>query len=82
MYTYSVIMQLILPHFQPPYSKTKAPVPRNLVSMNRQHCRLSICDYWWSWTNTEAKIQITLLILRRGALSSQSTLTSVEGKDA
>ena len=38
----------------------------------RQHCRLSICDYWLSWTNTvsEAKIQITLLILRRGALSS------------
>ena len=31
----------------------------------RQHCRLSICDYWLSWTNTvsEAKIQITLLIL-------------------
>ena len=35
----------------------------------RQHCRLSICEYWSSWTNTvsvsvsEAKIQITLLIL-------------------
>ena len=30
----------------------------------RQHCRLSICEYWLSWTNTvsEAKIQITLLI--------------------
>ena len=31
----------------------------------RQHCRLSICEYWLGWTNTvsEAKIQITLLIL-------------------
>ena len=31
----------------------------------RQHCRLSICEYWLSWTNTvsEAKIQITLLLL-------------------
>ena len=31
----------------------------------RQHCRLSICEYWLSWTNiaSEAKIQITLLIL-------------------
>ena len=34
--------------------------------------RLSICIYRLSWTNTvsEAKIQITLLILRQGALSS------------
>ena len=35
------------------------------VVWDRQHCRLSICDYRLSWTNTvsEAKIQITLLIL-------------------
>ena len=33
--------------------------------LGRQHCRLSICEYWLSWTNTvsEAKVQITLLIL-------------------
>ena len=41
----------------------------------RQHCRLSICEYWLSFTNTdsesEAKIQITLLKLRRGALSME-----------
>ena len=38
----------------------------------KQYCRLSICEYWLSFTNTvsEAKIQITLLILRRGALSN------------
>ena len=38
----------------------------------RQHCRLSICEYWLSLTNTvtEAKIQMTLLILRRGVLST------------
>ena len=41
-------------------------------SWDSGHCSLSICDYRLSWTNTvsEAKIQITLLILRRGALSS------------
>ena len=46
------------------------------VVWDRQHCRLSICDYRLSWTNTvsEAKIQITLLILRRGALSMISWL--------
>ena len=34
----------------------------------RQHCRLSICENWLSWTNTvsEQKIQITILILKRG----------------
>ena len=41
-------------------------------SWDSGHCSLSICDYRLSWTNTvsEAKIQITLLILRRGALPS------------
>ena len=41
------------------------------------NCRLSICDYWLSWTNTvlEAKIQATLLILRRGALSRTEWLS-------
>ena len=34
----------------------------------RQHCRLSICENWLSWTNTvsEQKIPITILILKRG----------------
>ena len=38
----------------------------------QQHCRLSICEYWLSWTNTvsvsvsEQKIPITILILKRG----------------
>ena len=38
----------------------------------RQHCRLSICEYLLSLTNTvsEAKIQITLLILRPGAATA------------
>ena len=33
----------------------------------RQHCRLSICEYWLSWTNTvsEQKIPITIIILKR-----------------
>ena len=40
---------------------------RNEVG-GRQHCRLSICEYWLSWTNTvsEQKIPITILILKRG----------------
>ena len=29
----------------------------------RQECPLSICEHWLSWTNTEAKIQIALLLL-------------------
>ena len=34
----------------------------------RQHCRLSICENWLSWTSTvsEQKIPITILILKRG----------------
>ena len=36
----------------------------------RQHCRLSICENWLSWTNTvsvsEQKIPITILILKQG----------------
>ena len=34
----------------------------------RQHCRLSICENWLSWTNTvsEQKIPITILILKLG----------------
>ena len=33
-----------------------------------QHCRLSICEYWLSWTNTvsEQEIPITILSLKRG----------------
>ena len=32
-----------------------------------QHCRLSVCEYWLSWTNTaEQTIPITILILKRG----------------
>ena len=36
------------------------------LALTRQHCRLSICEYWLSWTNTEQKIPITILILKRG----------------
>ena len=45
-------------------------------SWDSGHCSLSICDYRLSWTNSvsEAKIQITLLILRRGALSNYDML--------
>ena len=32
----------------------------------RQHCRLSICEYWLSWTVSEQKMQITFLILKQG----------------
>ena len=32
----------------------------------RQHCRLSICENWLSWTVSEQKIPITILILKRG----------------
>ena len=40
----------------------------NQTSGGRQHCRLSICEYWFSWTNTasEQKILITILTLKRG----------------
>ena len=31
----------------------------------RQHCHLSICEYWWSWTNTVSEQKI-ILILKRG----------------
>ena len=36
--------------------------------MIRQHCRLNICEYWLSWTNTVSvqKIPINILILKRG----------------
>ena len=40
-----------------------------LQGVARQHFSLSVCEYWLSWTNTEGKVQITLLILRMGALS-------------
>ena len=45
---------------------TNFSLKRNI--MIRQHCRLSICEYWLSWTNTvsEQKIPITILILKRG----------------
>ena len=50
-----------------------------LEATSRQHCRLSICENWLSWTNTvsvsEQKIPITILIMKRGpclATSSQS----------
>ena len=38
--------------------------------MCREHCRLSICEYWLSWTNTvsAAKIQITFLILNEDSV--------------
>ena len=41
---------------------------KQLVLDLRQHCRLSICEYWLSLTNTvsEQKITITILILKRG----------------
>ena len=44
-------------------------VCREWLLVARQHFSLSVCEYWLSWTNTEGKIHITLLILRRGALS-------------
>ena len=34
----------------------------------KQYCRLSICEYWLSFTNTVSEAKI--LILRRGALSN------------
>ena len=39
-----------------------------MLGQSRQHCRLSICENWLSWTNTvsEQKIPITILILKRG----------------
>ena len=39
----------------------------------RQHCRLTICNELVELTNSvsDDKIQITILILRRGALSRQ-----------
>ena len=46
------------------------PPHRQRVGRCRQHCRLSICENWLSWTNTvsvsEQKIPITILILKRG----------------
>ena len=41
--------------------------------LGRQHCRLSIREYWLSWTNTvpEAKIQITASNLRPAKLEEQ-----------
>ena len=47
--------------------------------MLRQHCRLSMCEHLLSLTNTEAKIQMTLLILRRGALSTHAQLLNLFG---
>ena len=47
--------------------------------LGRQHCRLSICEYWLSWTNTvsEQKIPISILILkRRPCLHWRSSLSS------
>ena len=34
----------------------------------RQYCRLSICEYWLSWTNTvsEQNIPLAILTLKRG----------------
>ena len=47
---------------------------RDALGGTRQRCRLSICEYWLSFTDSdsesEAKIQVTLLILRlQGVLS-------------
>ena len=39
----------------------------------RQHCQLTIWQYWLTWQIvSDDKIQITILILRRGALSTPS----------
>ena len=44
--------------------------PPQTIGRTRQHCRLSTCENWLSWTNTntvsEQKIPITILILKRG----------------
>ena len=47
--------------------------PISLLSTSRQHCRLSICEYWLIWTVSEQKISITILILKQGPCPSNST---------
>ena len=48
-------------------------------TVTRRHCRLSICEYWLSWTNTvsEQKIPISILILKRGPCLSVTFLACV-----
>ena len=52
------------------YKKLWKDMADKNVGGDRQHCRLSICENWLSWTNTvsvsERKIPITILILKRG----------------
>ena len=50
-------------------NKTKQIVPAQTVLGPRQHCRLTICIELVELTVSDDKIQITILILRRGALS-------------
>ena len=53
----------------------------NTGTWGRQHCRLRICEYWLSWTNTvsvsEQKIPITILILERGPCLTWGHLHSI-----
>ena len=46
----------------------------------RQHCRLTICMKLVELSVSDDKIQITILILRRGALSSKDGIEDEDGR--
>ena len=48
--------------------------------MGRQHCLLTICIELVELTVSDDKIQITILILRRGALSSKDGIEDEDGR--
>ena len=55
-------------------NEPSSPIMALMTGLHRQHCRLTVCIELVELTVSHDKIQITILILRRGALSTFSLL--------